>query len=569
MSTAGALSHTQYVLINRLATPAGAFIILIIIGRYSDVLLGQYALVMTFYYIMQMLPLLGLTSYVMREVARKPEQAGKFFVSIGALSLLGCVAVDVLCAAFLHFIDYPKPVNHGIAVTGVLIFPGILLFIAEIIFMSLGRAKPVAQGAVTENIIRVILSLAVLHYESGLVALIWVFFFTRFGTLLYYLHTMRRQGLLTGFQKPDRAVLRATLQVLPGFLIGTVFFVVFSRMDFLVLSLYREVETIAYYAIGYRLFDIGLVVLTGLIMAVFPWISRKFAGSQQHFRVAMRDISLLLVAGLLFISFSGVLLGEFYVRIFFASQYPRPVLLTQLFFVALFFSGLDFVASSILHASDRQTWDTKASAIGGVVNVALLFSLIPDFGIYGAFAAKLASTMVQGLFKIFMVEQATGQRWRQSESLALGLVIAAVTLLGVLVLHAPLLWKLVVIVLLGLVLLPALFMISGLFRPLRLLRFYWRPRGAQDVISIQDLIDVIVSDARRTRNDRLDRSMFALITQRLASYFDRRDRSRLAGILARLAGRLAAPGEHLPELTFPLRVRASSLPPSNHDGPRS
>ena len=67
-----ALSHTRYVLVNRLATPLGAFVVLVLIGRHSDDLLGEYALVMTFYYVMQMLPLLGLTPYLAREVARRP-----------------------------------------------------------------------------------------------------------------------------------------------------------------------------------------------------------------------------------------------------------------------------------------------------------------------------------------------------------------------------------------------------------------------------------------------------------------------------------------------------------------
>src|SRR5687767_7066850 len=125
MSAAGAatadspvksLSHARYVLINRLAMPLMAFVLLIVIGRHSDLLLGQYALVMTFYFVMQMVPLLGLTSYVMREVARDPSQAGRYFTTIGLLSIVGCVIVDAAAAGVLRLMGYPAAVHDAIAI---------------------------------------------------------------------------------------------------------------------------------------------------------------------------------------------------------------------------------------------------------------------------------------------------------------------------------------------------------------------------------------------------------------------------------------------------------------------
>ena len=145
------INHTRYVLINRLAAPVCAFALLVVIGRHSDSLLGSYALVMTFYFIMQMLPLLGLTTFVMREVARAPELAGAYFNNVGFMSLIGCVAVDVLAYAYFQFFEYPEEVKQATAIAGLLIFPGIMLFLAEIILMSLHHTKPIAMIALVEN----------------------------------------------------------------------------------------------------------------------------------------------------------------------------------------------------------------------------------------------------------------------------------------------------------------------------------------------------------------------------------------------------------------------------------
>lgn len=544
------LSHAQYVLINRLATPLGAFIILIVIGRHSDQLLGEYALIMTFYYIMQMLPLLGLTPYVMREVARRPDFAGRYFTTIGAMSLVGCIAVDALCYAFLHAIDYPAAIDSGIGVMAILIFPGILLFIAEIIFMSLQRTRPVAEVAISENVVRVILSLLALTHGGELMALLLIFLATRFGALLAYVAMMRRDGILKGIPLPDRDLFRKTLGVLPSFLIGALFFVLFSRMDFVALSLFERVETIGYYAIGYRLFDIGLIILTALIMAIFPWVARKFAGARNRFRIAVRNIVLLFAAGLLFVAAAGTILGEYYVQVFFVRQYPQPVLLTQLFMAGLFICGMDFVISGILHASDRQTWDTRAAAVGGVFNAILLFGLIPVYGIYGALIAKVASTLIQAGFKYRWLRSDRTMILTQAELWRLALIIAACAAVTASLASAGVGLRVVGVALLGLAIIPSLFLATGLLQPLRLLRFYWHLRGTVDVHSLANLVNNVVADARlrnkilRKSGARQQRAFDPVLSSwacfQVAWHLQRNGRTGLAGPLLALAQWLGA-----------------------------
>ncbi len=530
-----ALRHTRYVLVNRLATPLGALAVLIIIARHSDTLLGEYALVMTFYYIMQMLPLLGLTPYLAREVARHPEMAGKYFSSIGLISILGCVVMDVLVFLFLHFGDYAPQVRQAIAVTGVLIFPGILLFIAEVIFMSLGRAGPAAGIAVAENLARVVVSVTALQMGGGLVELIWIFFATRLAAFAAYLLRMRGTGIISHFELPDRAVLGDIFRVLPAFLVGAVLFVVFSRMDFLVLSIYERVEAIGYYAVGYRPYEISIILLTALIMALFPWISRRFVAARIHFRVAVRGLLLLFVGGLAYAALVGILLADTYVYLLFRNQHPHPVLLTQLFMAALVVAGMDYVTSSLLHASDRQAADTRAMAVGGVFNLVLLFWLVPLYGIYGALLAKLGATCVQCVQKLDSIDKSIGPLWRQGDSWRLILVVAAPLAVALATLGAPLPIRIPVIVAAAIAV-PGSMLALGLFQPLRLTRFYWRSRGAGDVRTLMDLVDVVVADQRR--RSRMERRASASRRAPLRGI----DRASAGVLLARVARHLMLRG---------------------------
>ena len=572
MKGLSAASHAQYVLINRVATPLGGVLILVLIGRHSDALLGEYALVMTYFYIMQMLPLLGLTPFVMREVARAPARAGEFFSTIGLLSIVSCVVVDLLCFVFLHFTHYTPAVQHAIYVSGAVIFPGILLFIAELIFMSLHRARPVAIVAVIENLARVILSAANLTHGYGLSGLIWVFVITRIGALAAYLVVMKKSGIVKRFEFPNPQLLRDTLAVVPAFLAGTVLFAIFYRLDFVVISFYEPVQFVGYYAIGNRLFEISTIMLTGLIMALFPWVARKFVGTRLHYRVAVKSMVMTFALGLLFVCFAGIMLSDTYVQVMFAKQYPQPVLLTQIFMVALFAAGLDFVASGILHASDQQAQDACAMVLGGISNAALLLLLVPKVGIYGAFAAKIVASSVQAGAKFFLIEKRLGPFWRLHECLRVLGVVVVVALSTLVALRGNLPLRLIAIFGMGLFVIPALALSLGLLQPFRLLRFYWREHGARDVKGITDLLDFVARDARRSTRQRrrpalsgvqrpqpgIDLRCLALVLARVTRFLHLRGHPRssaLAGqishLLARRAG-VAAPS---------LRARPAYEPP--------
>ena len=544
MPSTNALTHAQYVLINRLAVPLGGFILLIIIARHSDKLLGQYALVMTFYYVMQMLPLLGLTSFIMREVARVPEQAGRFFVSIGALSMLGCVAVDISCYGFLQFTDYDTSVVHAIGLLGLLIFPGILAFIAEIIFMSVHQARPVAWVAVVENIVRVAGSAVVLISDHGVYELVMVLCLTRFGALVTYIITMKRTGVVTTFGLPSTELLRRTLRVLPVFLWGSIVFTVLSRLDFLVLSMLEQVETLGHYAIAYRLYEVFAIILTAVIMAMFPWVSKSFVGARKHYVVAVHSIAIVFSSGLVLLSANVALFAENYVLLLFPDQYPAPVLMSQLFAAAIFITGMDFLASGILHASDEQTADIRSNTLGGGVLTVLLLALVPAYGIIGALLAKVVSSLTQGILKFVAMNRSVGLILGCADFLQLALLAFMVSAPVIWLLDGSVLIKLAVVVLT--VTITLLFLIfSNSTHPMRILRFYRRPQIVDDVTTVANLVDMLLADERRrTRQFRhgmahaggrhAQRDRLAVILYRCARFLYLKRRVLLAGALTHL-----------------------------------
>jgi O-antigen/teichoic acid export membrane protein/serine acetyltransferase len=493
------LPQTGYVLVNKLTVPLFAFVLLVLIGRTSSRALGEYALVMTYYYLMQTLPLLGLTPFVMREVARCPSDAGRFYVSVGTLAAVTCVAINLAAAAWLPVAAYGDAVAASIRVVGFAIVPGILAFLGEIILISLGRARLVARGALVENILRLVVSGVVLMRGGDVFGLTLVLFGTRTVAFVFYLVALAGPlGIRLPF--PDFGLLRRVGSVIPVFAAQTVLGLVVSRLDFITLSLYRRVvtmEDLGYYAIAYRFFEIGLLAVSGVLLAWYPAMSRRYATSRSDF---VRHVTLELEGVVLFllpVVLIAAAMADPYVRILFAAQYPVPVPLARLFALTLLAAGADMFLSTAINAADRQRLDLDAQAVGAAWYGLALIVLIPVLGLYGAWLATLTTFVVQLAMRAWTLRRALRPALDPARAVriaalaaGLGAVVGLLTAFG-----GP--WASAWVVLaLAVGYLPALGWLK-LWDAGRLVRVFWRSNQVRDPGTLVGLLDHAQADIRR------------------------------------------------------------------------
>jgi O-antigen/teichoic acid export membrane protein len=283
------------------------------------------------------------------------------------------------------------------------------------------------------------------------------------------------------------------------------------------------------------------MMLTALLMAVFPKVSRGYAQAPRHYAASARMQVLAFAGALCAAGIVGVLLAPDYVQVLFARQYPRPVAATQVFMAALLLAGLDFVLGALLHASDRQHADTRAMLFGGLAQLTLLFVLVPRFGLAGAIAAKLAATAVQSGIKLALLQRAFPGvvRARDAARGALLLLVLGAATWPFVEANWPVRWM--AALLLAGVALPALALVLGLVQPLRFLRATWKPRHATDAATFACLLDLVAADAREharrpgSRRGRMDRRLAALLLYRVARFLHLAGWSRAAAALGRVA----------------------------------
>lgn len=426
-TVSGVLSEARFVVITRLLVPVSSFLLLIWIGRHSDVLLGQYALATTFYFVLQTLPLLGLTPWVMREVAREPAKAGTLFGTVGLLAMLACGLINISLQLWLPKSAYSNDMQQAVYVVGLTIGPGILAFLSELVLISLRHARWVAYTALAENALRLVASIWVLQRGAGVVELMWVLLATRILALGCYTVAGWMQGPSLR-PRLDWSLLQRIRDVLPIFLTGTVLALVVSRLDYFVLAYFQNETSIGYYAVAYRLLEIVQMALTAVFMAFFPRMAQLFSKEPQRFRSVARAGLLATFAICIFIAFVGVVWADRYVAWLFAKQYPHPVILAQGFVALICVLGLDMYMAGLLNAADRQLDDLRAQTAGALAYATLVLTLIPVWGGMGALIAMGFASATQLLVRLVRYRRRVGRLhcWAAAMTLA----AMAVLLLG-------------------------------------------------------------------------------------------------------------------------------------------
>jgi O-antigen/teichoic acid export membrane protein/serine acetyltransferase len=423
------LSEARHVLASRLLQPLSAFVLLIIIGRNSDRLLGEYALVSTAYFILQTLPLLGLSPFVVREAARDPGRVKALLVGIGGLAVAAALALGAVWWQLRDRLDYPASTRDALDVVAIGIVWGILAYLCEALLVCLHRAGVVSRIATYENLGRLATSLAVLTWAPSVRNLFIVFFAGRALALTAMAIALAGQRL-GPIRRGDLARLaREVRPQLPAFLGATLLALAASRLDYLVLSLNADLALLGRYAVSYRYLEIAVMGVAAVVAAAYPRLSRIFHHDPQRFRTVARALIEIALLGLPMLALGAVLAADAYVGLLFPRQHPQAVALAEAFAALIALIGLDILLGALLQSCDRQRDDLRAQAVGTVILGLGLLLLVPRFLGWGAFWSAFAAVATQAGLRLMTLRRRLDLRlpWRIVGMLA---AIASFSLLG-------------------------------------------------------------------------------------------------------------------------------------------
>lgn len=371
----------------RLLVPALNVVLVVVIARLGGAAsLGEYTLLITLFVLCENLKALGLTTHMVREVAKRDVEALEQYRSLVRIGLVGAFITAPL---IFEVAARSKGSLRSLTLPAVILCLGLLpsayIFANDALFLVLGRARFTLLVTLAENLLRLVASiLAIFIWKGGILSLCAVYAASRLFAALLQEFLIRRhlRLILPPYQA---SVTWSMLRNAPAFATVFVVPIVLFRMDVVFLGLMTSDYQVGVYSAAMRLVTVCLIVPDGVMTATFALLARftdqKSSGDFKH----LVERTVQVVTGLLLpLAIGGALMAPVILRVLYGPNFDAAIPVMRTLVWALIPFGVNRALGDALVARGEQR------AVAGVVltNVAvgalLYLVLIPEAGPLGA-----------------------------------------------------------------------------------------------------------------------------------------------------------------------------------------
>jgi len=382
---------------SQLVTWLFAWVLLVTLPRYlGDEGFGRLFFAISFALIASIFMNLGVNTWLVREVARAPEQGPRLMANAMSLKLLLSLLVYAAQLGIVRGMDVTAEAVTATDIIGLAFVVGAFGQTFTSYLQAEQRGREPALALVAEKFVVTVGSVALLYAGHGLVAVAWMHLAgaltsTAVTGLALYRHIPFQLAW-------DRVVMRRLLVGSAPFLIWIVFGEIYVRIDVMMLTSMVGDSVVGWYGAAFRLYGTLLFVPNIFMTAVFPAIARKFAQPGEEAALATRRTLNLMLLVSIPLGLGMTLVARPVIELLFGLQeFGHAVENLRIFGLSMVFVCIDVVLGSVLIASDRQKQWSYAAIGAAALNPALNLLLIPwtqerlGNGGYGAALATLAT----------------------------------------------------------------------------------------------------------------------------------------------------------------------------------
>ncbi|HRA67210.1 MAG TPA: flippase [Caldilinea sp.] len=364
-----------------------------VVRQLGDAGYGQFATVVSFVGLFGIFAELGISQYVMREIARHPEKSNDLFWNLVFIRLaLAAVGVAGITAAAVAY-GYPPELVQGVALYTLTFVWASLHAPVETLLTANEKFNYVTSMSVVGQITTITLGAVVLYNDWGFIALIGVGLIAMAPPTLLGIWGVRRHHLL---HRPISLHLRMWPEMirrgLPFGFISLSLTIAFT-VDSVMLSRFEAAEVVGWYSAAYNLARSLLFFFDGISVAMVPTLSRAYL-TDTHLvqRWYFRSVKVILLMGLPIATGSTIIALPLFLFLY-GDQYLPAVLAFQIIVwdvpLLLFTSFCGNMTTVV--GQERAAARIYFSA--AIANVILNLLLIPTFSLYGAAVATLLTDL--------------------------------------------------------------------------------------------------------------------------------------------------------------------------------
>lgn len=358
---------------------------------------GGFSVVMSAFFMVQLLPLMGLSIPIIRRIATNPGELASEVTNAFGFSGPAGVLIALALGGWGQ-VAYGSALAVPMWLIALSLLPTSWIIVAETCLVGTERLPVIARANMMESVLRTVLALVAVLAGYGLGAVFTVFLALRIATALFYL---RYAGLpAPSLRHFNMACQRRNLAEVPVYCGIALVAAVMTRLDiFAVSSLKGLVETATYSAAA-RLYEAALMMPTVLSLVIMPMLARQFVASQARFR---NILSLVVRCALVFglgVALVAAAVAQPVIDLLYRPDLSGAAAVLRWLAFAAALMLTDVMLSSAMLAANAQRYDLRALVVGLAVLVAALIPGVHRFGAEGAAAAVVLSLIVRTAVRI-------------------------------------------------------------------------------------------------------------------------------------------------------------------------
>ncbi|MGR8930429.1 MAG: oligosaccharide flippase family protein [Gammaproteobacteria bacterium] len=389
----------------RIISAALTFSLVVAFSRIGGMTqLGQFSLLITLFLFFQLLPLMGLHLYLIRDISAKPEKLGHHLPNATLLALIVSVFLVFILGLGGAVIYADRPEIHtALWLVALSLIPTAPIAAIEAGLLGQQRMDLVAGRNIAENIVRTAIALGLLFHGYGLTAIFIVFLVGRVLTALSYMIVGDLPSVLA-FREISAATLRDYLRRIPTFFGIALLGALSTRLDMLLMSKLSTPEQLGIYAAAFKLYEFGLMVPQIISVVVFPRLTAMYTHSTKAMSRLLSATMLYPILGAAPILIIVGINSDWIMNLF-GKQAASAAPVLMLLLPALITTGSGQLLAITMLAMERSDLDLRTLVISTCATAALLIYVIPQWGAFGAASAMLAISVSTFALRYFLLRK--------------------------------------------------------------------------------------------------------------------------------------------------------------------
>jgi len=409
------ISFTYFVLIARAIGPAD---------------LGKYYFAISFTSIFAIFIDIGLSSVLTREVAKRPEDAGKFFSSVFLFKLPLALLSSLAVLAIISFSNYPE-------ITKQLVYLSMFCMVLDsftLTFFAVSRGfhnlKYESISSVIFQLIVFAVILTALKFNLGLTWLMMSLVLASLYNFIYSFYILKKKWRININWRPDKILIKSILAISAPFAVYAIFQRVYMYFDSVLLSLLAGDHQVGIYQIPFKIIFALQFLPLAFVASLFPAMSHYWQNNREQLGITFERAMNYLIIISLPVSVGGIVLADKIILIF-KSGFTDAVLPLQITMAATLFIFLNFPVGSLLNACDRQKRNTLNMGIILTASIIMNLILIPYYQAIGASITVLATNILMFTLGMSIVPNIAKYDHKKIMIMALKSIFAAAVMAAV------------------------------------------------------------------------------------------------------------------------------------------